>query len=370
MLNILLQVNIEQAALRQLVRGVSEYARKHGPWRVDLDERPRPEMLRRRKLGEFDGIIFDGSNLPLRKAVRKTGLPAVAVATPKAIKGIPTVVSDHEGIGRMAAEHMLDRGLTEFGYVEMTTGPFAHPRGLAFARELERRGRRCAFFEPPDDWKDIPAALERWLADMPRPVGILAEEDRRALPVISAAGLRGLRVPEEVAVMGINNEELIAELSWPTITSIDHGAGRIGFDAAGLLERLIRGEEIPPLLTVPPVRIVERHSTELMAVDDPYLAEALRLIRRCAADGLNTNEVLDTVPVSRSTLENRFKEVIGRTIHAEITRVRVERVKTLLRTTDLDLAAIASRTGFSYVSHMAKVFRNATAQTPTQFRRQ
>lgn len=369
MLDILLQVAIQRAAARQLVRGVGEYARRHGPWRIDFDERPSAQSLKSRDLSSFDGIIFDGHNAELTAVVRQSGLPAVAVATPNPLEGIPTVVSDHEGVGRMAAEHLLDRGLTQFGYARLRPSEFSHPRGKAFVRAVERQGYPCERFEPPADVAHGHEALEAWLWALPKPVGILAEEDRRALTIIRTAGRCGLRVPEQVAVIGVNNEELFAELSWPTITSIDHGAERIGRDAAGLLERMIRGEQVPRVLIVPPVRVVERHSTDILAVDDADLAGALRLIRREAAEGLSVEQVLEQVAVSRTTLENRFKAVLGRTIFAEITRVRIERVKTLLRTTDLGLADIAARTGFRYVSHLSKAFRKAAGQTPTQYRR-
>jgi len=369
MLQILLQVSLARAAARQLIRGIGDYGRRHEPWQIEFDERPWLETLKARELTRFDGVIVEGSSPDLVEYVLASGIPAVAVAAPAAVAGLPTVVSDHEAVGFMAAEHLADCGLTHFGCVELNSNPFSSPRLRAFVSEVESRGGTCSVYEQPDRGDPDLTDLANWLKNQPLPIGILAAQDRTALVVIRAAIRCGFQVPEQVAVLGINNEELITDLSWPTISSLDHGAQRIGRDAAELLDQRIRGEPVPAMIVVPPVRVVERHSTDLLAVDDPNLAQALALIRERAPMGLTTSAVLDAVAVSRSTLESRFKAVLGRTIFAEITRVRIQHVKMLLRTTDLGLADIAARTGFRYLSHLSKAFRQATGETPTQFRK-
>ena len=155
MLDILLQINTHTAAGRPLIRGIGGYARRRGPWRFDLDQVPTLELFRSRDLSVYDGVIFGGRIPGMAEAVAGSGLPAAAVATPEPVPGFPTVVSDHTAVGRLAAEHLLDRGLRRFGYVDLRPDPYSHPRGRAFAEALEGHDCRCEFFEPGADARQV-----------------------------------------------------------------------------------------------------------------------------------------------------------------------------------------------------------------------
>jgi LacI family transcriptional regulator len=208
-----------------------------------------------------------------------------------------------------------------------------------------------------------------WLKQLPKPVGLMGCYDIRAREVLDACMLAGLAVPDEVAVIGVDNDDLICELAEPRLSSVIPNAHRTGYEAAALLERMLAGERVPPgAYLIPPVGIVTRHSTDMLAVDDPHVAAALRFIRERACDGINVEDVVAAVPLSRRVLETRFKQLTSRTPHAEIQRVQIDRVKQLLTETELTLEAAAHRCGFRHSEYMSVVFKRITGMTPGRFR--
>jgi LacI family transcriptional regulator len=199
----------------------------------------------------------------------------------------------------------------------------------------------------------------------------MACNDFRGIQALDACRRAGIAVPEEVAVIGVDNEELVCKLAYPPLSSVDPGARSLGYEAAALLDRLIRGEPRPatPLL-IPPVGVVTRLSTDVNAIADPDIAAAMRFIREHACEGIGVDDVLSQVPVSRSVLQRRFRSLLGRSIHAMIAGVRLQRAKQLLVETDLPLSVIAKRAGFSHVEYLCAAFRQATGRPPGTYRRE
>ena len=212
--------------------------------------------------------------------------------------------------------------------------------------------------------------LSKWLKSLEKPVGMLACYDVRARHVLSICRSLGILVPEEIAIIGVDNDELMCELTRPPLSSIEQGARSVGYQAAKLLDRLMAGEKAPQLKhVVKPEGIVTRRSSDALAIADEDVAAAVRLIRQKACTGIRAYEVVKAVAAARSTLEARFKAVIGRTIHAEIERVRVERAKQLIAATNLPLKQVALEAAFAHVQHMTTVFRRHTGQTPGEYRK-
>jgi LacI family transcriptional regulator len=213
--------------------------------------------------------------------------------------------------------------------------------------------------------------MERWLTQLPQPVGILAANDELGVRLIKACGQLRLRIPDEVAVLGVDNDELICRASRPPLSSINMGADRIGQRAVQVLDDWFAGKAPPTEpITVPPLEVVTRVSTDTLAVDHPETAQAIRLIRERACQGLTVRQLLRHVPVARRTLEYQFKRRLQRTVHQEIRRVQLQRVRNLLVATDWDMPAIAAESGFEYPSQMSTLFKKHTGLTPTDFRRQ
>ncbi len=205
---------------------------------------------------------------------------------------------------------------------------------------------------------------------LPKPLGLIACNDFRGIQALDACRRSGIAVPEEVAVVGVDNEELVCTLAYPPLSSVVPDARSIGYEAAALLDRLMRGETAPAApLSIPPVDVITRLSTDINAIADPDVATAMRFIRERACEGIGVADVLSRVPVSRSVLQRRFRSLLGRSIHGAIAGVRLQRAKQLLIDTDLPLSAIAQRAGFSHVEYLCAAFRQATGLSPGTYRR-
>ena len=240
----------------------------------------------------------------------------------------------------------------------------------------EAAGMRVHVYEPEPlepgqyTWEREEAWMARWLQGLPHPVGLLVANDARALLVLEACRTAGLRVPDDVAVLGVDNDDLVCRLTSPTLSSIDHGARRIGQQAAALLDRLMDGEPAPvEPVRVQPEGVVERQSTDTLAVADPALARAVLLVRRRAFEGIGVGDILKDVPMSRRHLELEFKRLLGRTPHEEMQRIRMTRAAQLLETTDLAMPEIAAHCGVSYASQLTVQFRRFSGLTPTAYRK-
>jgi len=225
---------------------------------------------------------------------------------------------------------------------------------------------------PPIDasWRKIDSQVQRWLTALPKPVAILASNDVPARHLADACLALGLVVPEEVAILGVDNDESECQLSRPPLSSIAVAGERIGFEAASMLDDLICGRRrAVTTIWVPPVRVETRQSTDTLAIDDPLVASALALIRTHFAEGCSVGFLADRLATSRRTLERSFRSHLSRSVLDEIRRVRIERVRELLSETSLPMPLIAARTGFGNARRLAVVFRQVTGTTPTRFRR-
>ena len=213
--------------------------------------------------------------------------------------------------------------------------------------------------------------FQLWLRQLPKPVGVFAANDLWGLPVVEACRIAGLSVPDDVAVLGADNDELRCELARPSLSSIVSPAERVGYEAASLLEHLIHGAEPPakPLL-IPPIGVVTRQSSDVLAGCDPEVTAAVRFIRENAHRPLSVNDVLRKAPMSRRSLERHFRSILERSVGAEIRHVHLERVRDLLASTALRMDEVASRSGFTSVHYMSRIFRRETGMTPTAYRRQ
>jgi LacI family transcriptional regulator len=381
-LRIALLIETSREAGRAMLRGIAAYARAQGHWQLFHHERTlreaAPPWLRRWR---GDGIIARIESPRLAREIQRQGLPTVDLRCSFVLPGVPRVSNDQAAIARLAADHLLDRGFRHFAYCGLPGIDYADERGRHFADALARQGvevqvyggggrlRGGTAYAVEGRALTDEAALAAWVRSLPRPVGVLACNDSRARHVLGACGRCGAHVPDEVAILGIGNDEVECELCHPPLSSVRSDSRRIGFLAASVLDRLLHGRP-PPRgdLLVPPLGVAARGSTDVVAVADAETAAAVRFIRERACDGIRVEDVLEIVPVSRSTLERRFLRHLGRTPKAEVLRVQLGRVKDLLAATDSSLAEIADRTGFSDVSNMCHAFRREEGQTPGAYR--
>jgi len=261
------------------------------------------------------------------------------------------------------------------GYPCIPTNKWSSARAEAFAKRAAQAGCTCDVFTGRHhvacDWDAMQRELTDWLASLSRPVGLMACNDVRARHVLEACRLLGLRVPDDVAVVGVDNNEMMCELSAPPLTSVEQGLRRMGYEAAALLDRLMAGEKPRRRRYVyDPIDVVTRRSTDVLAVDDPEVAAAVHCIQDRACEGIGVPDVADAVGISRSTLERKYEAATGRTVYDDIRRIRIERARQLLLTTNLPLKQVAARSGFKYVTYLSAVFCRHYGCTPAKWREQ
>jgi LacI family transcriptional regulator len=369
---------------QELQRGIAAYARAHGPWSFYHQMRAlgdtAPAWL---KGWACDGILARIESRRLIRQIKKMAVPTVDLYGMYGAEGISTVDNDNQAIAQLAANHLLERGFKQFAYCGFANIHYSDGRRAGFVRHLAEAGYEVAVYDGPPhartvDLSSVEVAsllrereLANWIASLPKPLGLMACDDARAQQVLNACGQYGIAVPDELAVIGVDNDEILCELSDPPLSSIDSNAQKIGYEGAALLHRLIEGESPPAeKVLVGPRTVVVRQSTDVLAIADSRVAAAMHFIRQRACDGILIEDVLQHLGLSRSTLERRFTELLGRSPRAEIARVQLQRVKELLRTTDFSLVKIARLAGFNYVESMYYAFKKATGQTPGQYRKQ
>jgi LacI family transcriptional regulator len=227
-----------------------------------------------------------------------------------------------------------------------------------------RRGDRAAA------WAIEQRELAAWVRSLPKPAGVFCCYDIRGRQILEACRSINLRVPDDVAVIGVDNDQVLCELAEPPLSSVIPDTRRTGYLAAQLLEKLMSGRAVQPTMNlVEPLGIATRQSTDVLAIEDQEVSAAVQFIRNHACEGITVDRVLDAVPISRRMLERRFKRIVGRTPHDEIVRVQVERARQMLRGTDLPLKTIAERIGLRHGEYLSVLFKRATGIAPGAYRR-
>jgi LacI family transcriptional regulator len=351
---------------RGLLRGVMAFVREHAYWIVQLAEHGRGEV-ERHELADWrgHGLLARIENSKIAAVVRSCARHTVDLSAARLLPHLPWVETDDAAIARLAAEHLLERGLRHFGYCGDPRFNWSKWRQEHFCKHLAESGYRCAIGPTPRGGSD---ELADWVRALSKPVGVMTCYDIRGREVLAACRRARVAVPDQVAVIGVDNDELLCELSDPPLSSIEPDSRRAGWVAAELLQSLMTGRRARSLeVRIPPIGVTTRHSTDTLAVDDPDLAHAVRIIRAHACSGLRVADIVARLPLSRRVFESRFEKVLGRTPHAEILRVRLEQVKKLLRG-DWSLDAIARHTGFQHGEYLSTVFKRELGETPGRFR--
>lgn len=368
-----LLIETSNAYGRGLLHGIVHYVREHQAWSFHLMEQGRGDDPPAWLAGwKGDGIMARIETPKIAQAIRRAKLPAVDLSAAGLVPTLPWVETDDTLIANMAAGHFLERGFKHFAYCGDARFNWSRWREQQFAQQVRAAGYDCQVYSTKDGAGDLAAdnrALIRWLKSLPKPVGIMACYDIRGQQVLDACRQAGLAVPDEVAVLGVDNDELLCELAAPPLSSVIPNTRRTGYEAAALLDRMMAGEKVeakPHLIA--PVGVAARQSTEVLAVDDREVVRAVQFIRTHACEGINVADVMKSVSLSRRVLEQRFRKLLGRSPHEEILHLRLGRVRQLLTETDLPLYVIAERAGFEHVEYLSVVFKRETGISPRAFR--
>lgn len=373
-----LLIETSNAYARGLLEGVTAYLREHRPWSLYISEHGRGDSVPHWLQGwKGDGIIARIENRNIARAVAERKLPTVDLSAARLLPGVPWAETDDAAIARFAFEHLIERGFHHLGFCGLTDYNWSIWRCEHFKKLAQDAGRDCSVHMTPArggraaDWSIDQEELARWLGSLPKPVGVLACFDIRGRQVLDACRGAGLRVPDDVAVVGVDNDPVLCELADPPLSSVAPDTGRTGYVAAELLDRMMAGLKVrAEAHLVCPTGVVSRRSTDSLAIEDADVSAAVRFIREHACNGIGIDRVLESVPLSRRALETRFRKLLGRTPHEEIVRVQVERAKELLTQTDLPLKSIGKRLGIPHPEYFNVVFKRVTAQTPGAYRRE
>lgn len=378
-----LLVETSRAYGRELLIGIARYVRIHGPWSIEFEEGMQenriPDWFWRRRL---DGVIARIQTPEMGKALKRSGVPVVDLRGGWGRRAFPYLRSDERAVGRLAAEHLLERGFRQFAYCGFPGADWSDLRQAGFEERVSAEGLIRYSFILAGNREDPSTssveelnirqekALKRWLLSLPRPIGVMVVNDVRGRQVLNCCRDLNLAVPDDMAVIGVDNDEVFCDLSDMPLTSVILNAQLIGHEAASLLDRLMQGERVKSgEILIPPRGVATRHSTDALAIEDRKVAAALHIIRERSCEGLDVPTLAKAVSLSRRVLERRFSRTLNRSPLEEILRVRLERVRTLLAEPELSLPAVAELAGFGYAEYMSRLFRKRFGVTPGAFRK-
>ncbi len=379
---ILLAIEDSRAYGRGLLRGISQYGRIHGPWlfltrpefyhsgsRISA----RPSVLRK---AQIHGVITRELSRQHMQQIVQLGVPVVVASHMTLEPDLPCIMTDCAEIGRMAAAHFLDRGFRHFGYCGLEEMFWSRRRQASFSDTIRVAGYTTHVYRQPRArtdraWGKEQSIMATWLEELPKPVAVMACTDDRARDLVEAAEIAGLNVPEDVAILGVDNDDLVCDLAGVPISSVALNMRKAGFEAAAMLAELMAGEK-PKLreVTVLPTHVEARRSTDILAIEDRRVARAVEYINQHVNEPLQVSEVARAVALPERNLFDRFRRALGRTVHEQITAARADHICWMLENTSLSLLEIALAMGMPDDKHLSRYFRRRKGTTPAAWRRQ
>lgn len=366
---------------RGLLRGVALFARTRCNWSLLHQEMTidasLPDWLANTAI---DGVIAraDKKNFG---ALRRLGVPVVDVRCHERFEGVPQVETDDRAVADLAFKHLWDRGFRRFAFCGFQFAHYSVTRLSHFRNLVQNAGCSLSIYETPSQ-RDMPLTsiegsgvvdsrpMSAWLSQLQPPTGLFVCNDIRGQQVLNACRSLEIAVPDDIGVIGVDDDDAICPLSDPPLSSVRPDAEQVGFRAAEILHEMLQGRiHSDSIEYIAPWGVVQRLSTQVEAVDDRELARACQFIREHACEGIQVSDVLRAVSISRRQLERRFREILNRSLHDEISGAQVARVQQLLCETKLTLEQIAPLAGYSHKERLSVVFKRATGQTPGEYRR-
>ncbi|MCJ7777296.1 MAG: DNA-binding transcriptional regulator [Sedimentisphaerales bacterium] len=383
---VILMMETSRTYGRSILRGIARYSRGHGNW-IFYKKAPfywktggGKVTLEKIFKMEADGLILREQRT--RQQTEKflaMGLPTVVSPYTEPFPGLPNIVTDDAAIGKMAAEYLLHRGFKQFAFCGFGQRYYwSRQRGKSFGQRIAEAGFKTHYYEyelpkssGQHSWEKEQSNIADWLIQLPKPIGLMACNDDQGQYVLEACKIAGLAVPEQVAIIGLGNDDLICDLVAPPLSSIAVSAEKAGYEAAEALDKIMAGEKVTnQAIIIRPTHIVTRQSTNVFAVADRDVLTALRFIHRHAKnEAIQVDDVLRAVSLSRRSLYNRFTQILGRSVHEEIKRVRVNQLARLLVSTSLSISHIASDLGYTDIKNIARYFKQQKGMTPLEYRK-
>ncbi|WJH34931.1 DNA-binding transcriptional regulator [Paenibacillus sp. CC-CFT747] len=358
---------------RGLLRGIRSYIGEHHSWSLYLHEHSRGQgVMPWATNWQGDGIIARIENEAVAEYVRQTAVPTVDLSSHRLLPELPCLETDDLAIARMAFSHLQERGFKQFAFCGDPRFPWSVHRREHFIQEAQHAGYPCHVYEveAQEGWNKEHQAMISWIRELPKPVGILVSYDMLGQKLLDVCRQARVFVPDQAAVISVDNDELLCSLSAPPLSSIIPDTLATGYQAAALLDRMMKGEPHQPGITsIPPLDVALRVSTDVIAVKDPLVADTVRLIRSHLYENISMEKLLSELPASRRALETRFQRALGRTPHRMLLEMRIKLIKQFLTDTELTLPSIAERIGFKHAEYMSVLFKRETGMTPNDYRK-
>jgi LacI family transcriptional regulator len=375
-------VETSRAYGRGLLRGIAQYSNIHGPWLFFMG----PEFYikgiehsyRWMKEVGADGVVAPLWDAKIIEMIVDLGLPAVICGIEKPALNICRVVTDEAAVGRTAAEYFLERGFQRFAFCGFEDAIWSQRRGESFSMRVAQAGFITHLYEKPRSrhrWtmEEEQTFIAKWLGSLPKPIAIMACNDDRSRDVLAACRIAGIEVPREAAILGVDNDELVCELSYPQLSSIATNTERAGYETARVLDKLMKGqklEETEKEVVISPLHVVTRQSTDIMAIEDQQVAEAVQFIRKHSREVIQVGDVSEAVGLSRRALQQRFRKVLAHSVHEEIKSARVNQMASMLVDTNLTISQIAQSLGYPDTSNISRYFKQQKGISPSDYRKQ
>lgn len=370
---------------RGILRGFTQYIRLNLPWNVNFVSKTindiDPSSL---KNWNGDGILAHIPNAETLEEILSKNCPTVLLAReidqdlsgyhrPDSPLGPVFIRCDNASIGRMAAEYFLQKNFRHYAYVSYSRKVcWCEERCRAYTEALAERGFQTAHFLTPEtdsDWFMQRDALLRWLESLPKPIAIFAANDFRGRQILEVCQRSGISVPYDIAVLGVDNDLPVCEMSYPSLSSIQIDWERAGMLCAEALDSMMRGKTPTSPTIYRPIRIVSRNSTEFFQVSDRIVVQILEMIRISRGENLRVSDIVEMLPISERSAQERFKKAMGHSIMEEIKRVRMKNICRLIEETDLPFHEIALSFGFENANHLGQLFKKEFGQTMGEYRK-
>jgi len=361
--------------IQGLLRGIAQYSNANGPWVFYREPGKHEGTLPQLNPEEADGIVAKIPNTPAARKKLPDTVPIILVGYREIIPEMPQIFGDTESIGRVAAEYFLNKGFRNFAFCGFDEFHWSRERGRSFKSYLRIRGFKVHQYRNlkgtiRKSWHLEQQDIAKWLKSLPKPIAILACNDDRGQHLISACKLGRLRIPNEISVLGVDNDKFVCALTYPPLSSISLGTERAGFEAAQLLAKMMKARKrINANIMVHPTHVVTRQSTDIIAAEDSLVSEAVNYIQKHSNMDISVDDVAGSVMVSRRRLERKFRSLLNKSVYDEIRRIRVNKIISMLLETNLSIAQIGLAMGFKDITHTGRYFKEETGFSPLEYRK-